>query len=274
MGLKWFGKKEQDKEPEPEPEENTIAVGMVALSSPRAPAPETVAQLLRDKHEGITPPINARMESKDGGELLTVRMGPVEGAAIFIPVPIPWPDLEGPCETAWWWPEATEMMRSHSAHAIVTLIPGGDDIFFNSLMVTKLAAAVAEAGDGVGVYWGAGTVVHPVTDFAEHAAAATLDDLPLNLWVDFRVQRISETHTRLLTTGMESLNGPELEIAPVPVEPLELLDFAVGVADYVLTSGAQFKSGQTIGRTEDEKYRISFTRSMWERPGKVMRLEL
>ena len=28
-----------------------------------------------------------------------------------MPAPIPWSNLEGPCATAWWWPDATEKMK-------------------------------------------------------------------------------------------------------------------------------------------------------------------
>ena len=39
--------------------------------------------------------------------------GDAHCAVSLMPAPIPWPELEGPCATAWWWPQATERMRAH-----------------------------------------------------------------------------------------------------------------------------------------------------------------
>ena len=61
----------------------------------------------------------------------------------------------------------------------------------------------------VGIYWGAGTLVHSPEQFIEDAAQMTRDELPLNLWVDFRPQRNPDQTLGIFTTGMASRSATE-----------------------------------------------------------------
>ncbi|MDI7277294.1 MAG: DUF4261 domain-containing protein [Anaerolineae bacterium] len=252
---------------------NAVALAMVALSEPRLPTPEALQAYLSD-NLGLAVRVEAARAGDGGLSSLALDMGSSRGFVGLMPVPIPWPELEGPCATAWWWPEATEVMRAHRAHAVVSVVGPGEDLIESFLVLTRLAAGVAATADCAGVYWGAGTVVHPAQGFVEKARQASRDDLPLMLWVDFRVQRTAPGTYRLFTTGLEALNEMEIEIGPVERKPQELLDLAYATAHYVLTSGATVCDGHTIGRSEAERVRIRFARSMWGGHGKVVRLEM
>ncbi len=41
--------------------------------------------------------------------------------------PIPWFDLEQPCATAWYWPEAAVSLRHHQAHILVAVFSEPED---------------------------------------------------------------------------------------------------------------------------------------------------
>lgn len=245
---------------------------MVALYEPHLPTPDQYQQCLERHFPDLPHPI--RVSREEGLQALTVEMGSIEGIMAIVPAPIPWSDLEGPCLTAWWWPEAAEKLKEHTAHSIVTLLKRTDDVVTNYLIVTQLAACLAATTNCAGVYWGAGTVVHAPASFVEQSRNASRNNLPLSLWIDFRVQKTPDGKYQLLTTGLSSLNKREIEIAPCHLRPVELLKLGHDIAHYVITSAVEIRDGDTIGRSASEKIRTKFVRSMWDRQEEVMRLEM
>jgi len=61
----------------------------------------------------------------------------------LMPAPIPWSALEGPCATAWWWPEATEKMKHHHSHIILALAGESGNLVQRHVTLTHFTAAVA-----------------------------------------------------------------------------------------------------------------------------------
>jgi hypothetical protein len=188
---------------------------------------------------------------------LTTRELEVDGSKIvagLIPAPIPWPELEGPCATAWWWPGATEVCRSSTAHALVFLEEAALDAIECSLRVTKATSQLLQSTpDALGVYWGAGTVVQPRDIFIEQAGAASREQLPLHLWVDFRVQAHDDGSHLFVTTGLEAL---------------------FNIAHYLCDKGLVLKDGDTIGLSATEKKRVRHRPSLWGRAEPVLWLEI
>lgn len=253
---------------------NTVALTMVALYEPLLPSPTDYRQFLEQYFPDASQPVSVEPVQEGVFQALSVKTGGIEGIVALIPHPIPWSDLEGPCAIAWWWPEAAEKLDHHQAHAIVTLLNQTNDMITNYLVVTKWTACLAATTRAAGVYWGAGTVVHSPERFIEQSRHAHPQSLPLELWIDFRIQQTFDGQYQLLTTGLASLNTREIEIAPCTLSPVELLGLEYDIAHYMLTSGAEFRDGHTSGRSASEKIHIRFTRSIWDRPGEVMRLEM
>lgn len=200
--------------------------------------------------------------------LLTITVDGFTAAAALAPRPIPWSQLEGPCATAWYWPEATETLRSHTQHLMLTLIDEGGSPIVKSSHLTRLAAAIADCASSVAVFWGPSCLVHPPAAFIEQATQMTDDDLPLFIWVDFRVeQRIADGQllkdgqpgegdrsndggVRLYTTGLAALGRAEIEVDQFHGPPQELLEHVYNVAHYELAQNKEIGDGDTIGLTD------------------------
>jgi hypothetical protein len=70
-------------------------------------------------------------------------------------------------------------LPSAKAHAIVFLKDERLDLFERNLRLTEAVALLLRAMPAaVGVYWGAGTLVHPRESFFEQARTATRELLP------------------------------------------------------------------------------------------------
>ena len=130
----------------------------------------------------------------------------------LLPAPIPWSSLEGPCETAWWWPEAGARLRDHNSHLLVVLAGENGDPVRRSIALTHLTAAAAAHVDAAGVYWGGGRLVHDPRVFLEEARSTSPEKLPLHLWIDLRIEQNDDRTLRLFTTGMKALGKMEIEI--------------------------------------------------------------
>ena len=63
-----------------------------------------------------------------------------------------------------------------------------------------------------GIYWGNGTLVYQTDFFSDSCRDATLDNLPLPLWIDFRVEKNDDNSLRFFTTGMNAFGEKEIEI--------------------------------------------------------------
>ena len=198
-------------------------LAMVALNTPSLPEAADLTRGLKTI-PGIAIDLDS-VQAKEG--TLVFGLGKDNAAVALMPVPIPWSNLEGPCATAWWWPEATERMKNHNSHILVALVGDTGNLIQRHIMLTHLTAAVASHTDAAGIYWGGGTLVHDPQVFIEQARNLSPDSLPLHLWIDFRVEPNDDGSSRLFTTGMKAFGKAEIEIPHSRKQPAEVVDFAM-----------------------------------------------
>ncbi|QDT00021.1 hypothetical protein HG15A2_33560 [Adhaeretor mobilis] len=176
-------------------------------------------------------------------------------AITLVEQPVPWQQLEGPCETARYWPEAVATLKDHQAHLMVTLIDEGTKSLDKSIALTQLVAAtVAASESATGVFWGPGRLVHPRDGFLGQAEQVQPENLPLFLWIDFRVEKVEADGTetvRLYTTGLEALGQTEIEVDQFNGTPQELLEYAYNIAHYLLIGSKAVEDSHTIGLTDE-----------------------
>lgn len=244
-------------------------VAMIALSSPVFPDQNQLFDFLKS----TWPETPLAKDISNNDQTLTFDLGKAIAAVSLMPAPIPWEELEGPCATAWYWPEATQALKDHKYHLIVALMKSPFDTIDTTLLFTKLVASVAASVKADGIYWGAGTLVHCPETFIEQSKEMSQEYLPLYLWIDFRVQKGNIEKYTLFTTGMESLGFMEIEILNSECEPSLLIDRAYNIAHYLLDNGPILKDGNTIGLSEEEKILVRHVPSIFEASRKVYRLE-
>jgi hypothetical protein len=165
-------------------------------------------------------------------------------------------------------------MRGHNSHLLVALGgESGDAAVRRSVALTHLTAAVAAHVDAAGIYWGGGALVHDPQVFLEEARNTSPQNLPLHLWIDFRIESNDDGTLRLFTTGMRAFDTMEIEIPRSRHEATEVFDFAYAIADYILSRGAEIRDGHTVGRCEDEKIPAAHAPSLLDSTMTVLRLD-
>lgn len=204
---------------------------------------------------------------------LSIVSGGETFAISVIDAPFPWSDLEGPCSTAWWWPEATARCRPARAHAIVAAVGAASDAIDSRLGLTRVVAALLRSSPlAVGVYWGGAACIVATDEFLSHAARASRDRVPLPIWVDLRIERDPRAGWRCVTTGLRALDLMEVEAFGDTEDPRELADVVLAAAHYVCDNGPVLEAGQTFGRSGEEQLTIAHGASVWQRAGPVLRL--
>lgn len=251
-------------------------IALVPLAEAALPAADALLTELA-RHDTENPP---RLSSQTDASINLVWSPDAEGAGeatanvTLVDRPIPWSQLEGPCATAWYWPEAESALRQHPAHLFVTLHDEQTQAIAQATRLTRLCCALGDTAPAVGIVWGASGAVHEPHAFAQLAGESTTDNLPLNLWIDFRVYELEgRPGFGLFTTGLNSLGHRELEVPQFSGDPQHLVGGVYNVTHYLLEKDARLKDAEVIGLPDGAEVTVYEEQSMIDPEQEVVRLE-
>ena len=250
-------------------------LALIALAEEQLPTATAIAEELTQRFPDCLA-FTATSES-DGG--ITFTFGDATGNVTLVDRAIPWEQLEGPCEVAWYWPAAADALRSHASHLFVTLLDGAGDPIAKATHLTQLSTAITAVAPAVGVVWGPSSMVHKPADFATVASEMSTENLPLHLWVDFRVVQLPEENSfTLFTTGLEMLGHREFEVTRFIGDPQLLASAVYNVAHYVLSEipgkgRPVLKDGEAIGLPDEKQVNVRIEPSQYDPEQEVVRLD-
>jgi hypothetical protein len=165
-------------------------------------------------------------------------------------------------------------MPPHSAHVVVTTAGAPADVALLDTLQrhTRIVTAAAVAFGAIGVYEGNARATHPTPFYVN---VATTSKRPLMLWTGVSIAREPNGRTSILTLGMENTVGvPDMLITAAPGAGNEALAFAFDMLAYVVDRGAPLPDGDTIGRSAEEKLRVTYVASPVDSTRRVVRIDL
>ncbi len=178
------------------------------------------------------------------------------GGLIFLMLmPVPHPDVasmqQGPTS-----PPIEDMLAA-KAHFVVSGLEIAGDVRAHDLLLANVMGAVIENTSAIAVMLGHGLVFHRAELYAEMAALGVeTGELPPEIAVDITTARESETHMSFLTHGLARLDREELYIT-CAVTGKGALGFVFDMVRGLLADPPMnLPTGDTIGRTADEKIQI------------------
>lgn len=251
---------------------NRPLVVMVLLREPAMPDPEAIASCLESR---CGERYHVRWDGPVEGQADHSRIFTVNGQSVkmgLIPGPVPQAAWEAACARNAFWPEGTEVCRQHRAHLIVAFQGDWGDPIRRHLLLTDFVAALSEAADALAVLWGPLGVIQPAEYFREHAAQASTDDLPLQLWVNFILMRDADKQF-VVTSGLDAFGVREVEGSSSRMQPFDLVGRVFDAAYYLCTHGPVMNDGDTFGCSDAEQIPVRHTNSVLDRPGPVIRLD-
>jgi len=248
-----------------------LAIAFVALRKITVPSTQEIEKALKSSF-----PEKTRIESiQIDGDKKDITFS-VDGELCIIALmefPISWGDLEGPCATSWLWKDATEQMKQQKAHLIVTFSGTKGTQIERCITLTKILSAATKAFDSVGIYWGPGSVVLSNELIQDQASSAAPDDPPLLAWVEFRVQHNEDKTVNILTTGLNYFGCMDIEVIRSQKTASEIMKMVMSVATMQL-GGDVFKDGDTVGPDKETKIKTHHAKSFWDRPEKILKIDM
>jgi hypothetical protein len=169
-------------------------------------------------------------------------------------------------------------MAQQQGHLIVTALSPEetpDPVEQRKVLTQVTASVVATCEGALGVYWGdAGHLIgHDL--FVAIATDMLPNNVPLPLWVDFRVGPVDHESGLSFgfTDGLEELGLMELVTQNATDSPGELRERLMSIADYLVTNGMVFEHGHTVGEDEDERITVRIGSSPFGHEGDVIELD-
>jgi hypothetical protein len=253
------------------------AGAMVLLRRPTPPDAEGMARFLNRSCRG-----SAEMERVEAQpKSLRFDYAGMAATVGLSDLPVPWPEVGAACKASRMWPGASDALRGHVAHVLVSLGSGGKDLVDKQMRLTELVAAAVDdlADHAAGVYWRTAGLTHEPDSFIAMAKEMTREALPLELWVDFRLSANPDRTFNLATTGLTRLGQPELEVRSAK-RPAEVVhETAFNVAHYLLDKSGGlpvevFRDGETMDLSDAGTVTVRVGPSLLDKTRSVIRLEM
>jgi len=178
---------------------------------------------------------------------------------MHINAPVPDGDIEGTAKYAYNWVSATDDLKDHRSHVIIALMDSDSGPVSRFKLLTNLICC-GLTDDAIGVYNGGQSLLTAKKEYLESAALMSDDTLPLNLWIYFGL-RSAQSLSNGYTYGLSAFNKTELEIVNSGKSLEDVYSFLYNAAHYSLLTGAEFKSGETLGGSAEQKIQISYSRA-------------
>lgn len=161
------------------------------------------------------------------------------------------------------------------AHLMLTALGLSGDERARDARMAALTAAVIDHVPAVGAMLGHGVVFHKAALFRDMAKLGVEQGgLPPEIAVDITAARESETHMSFLSHGMVRYGREEFYVT-CPIQGKGALDFMFSMIRWLYTDPTKhLPTGETVGRTADEKIRIQRVPSPTGRGPEVIRLDL
>ncbi len=245
-----------------------LALSFILLSEQAEPSESNIQGFVAASWPGL-PPVNNYSASEGS---ITFDIGGTQVALGIVPAPFPWSDLEGPCATSILWKDAENTVKAHKAHIIVTVRGELEPIELSKILTQVTAATMHATATALGVYWGNATLLVPKAIFNDFAVEILPNDLPLPIWVDFRVGSNENGRSSGFTTGMIALGHMEFETDNCPESPGELRERFLTLCGYLLENGPVIRDGNTVGANAEEKIHVVYSKSKFGCKEKIMRL--
>ena len=195
------------------------------------------------------------------------------GDVILAPIPMPIATGEVEAAAALSLASFSSMpgLAPHAAHVIVTFrdlarrSPAAE-----AQLLAEVTAAVAHVTGAVGVYWGMGHVAHPAAFFID---AVRELNLPLPALTGLSIARDGRGLS-ILGVGMEQFGLPNMLVLADKAQGNEAMEFLLDMQGYVLKREKPLPDGDTVGRTAEERFQVSYVPSPTDASVQVVQVDM
>lgn len=212
----------------------------------------------------------------DTGEqdVFQFRVDDREDLSIFVaamPAPIPTDEADESARFSLGMIGGRFEVDPHQAHFLVTTLSSEEDSVDSLTLHTRAVAAIAEAHDAAGIYEGNACATHPTPFYID---VARTNELPVMLWTGVSIASEGPDRFGLLTLGMGQFELPNLLLSGPNADANELIGFAFDLLAYLIRRGEPIAEGETIGRSEEERFTVRYVPSPIVEGEQVARVDI
>ncbi len=196
------------------------------------------------------------------------------GFISFVGAPYPFTQLDGTLKYAWHWPKVDEIIRNHEQQVLINLMTdlGGHTQLEKSILLSKLVASVLKEIDGMGVIWASSKAMNSKQSFIDQVEDIE-EILPINLWVAFKFDKISDEESKIVSKGMELFDLMEIEMVENNENLMKTFEFVYSLADYLIRRGNIIKDGDIIDELYGKKVVAEYIDSTENKDCKVLKIK-
>ncbi|MFD1886682.1 DUF4261 domain-containing protein [Paenibacillus wenxiniae] len=225
------------------PEPASLLLGFVLLDRAEFPAEQIIANMREEwgiQIEGLEPDDN-----------MVFQLADMQVALAYMPGPIPDREVEETCKYNILWPEGEQVVSTHQAHVIVTVM-GVTDPLLGHALFTQLAASVLQLEHAIAYY--APPMVVSAQNYVEGAQMLKEQELPVQLWV-FLGMYTNEDRTGncSYTVGLKNFGKDEMEIIDSKQDLGDVFELMLNITTYVVGSNVVLSDGETLGYSAEHK---------------------
>lgn len=160
------------------------------------------------------------------------------------------------------WTDGMKPLDGHQAHMIFasTSMSDTSEAMNVAIDLTYAIGATAMAPEFVAGLWSDSLLIQNSETWLDECAEASLEYLPLILWIRPYLFKEDDGTLSAATAGMRGLGHFELEIRNSELEPIEILNELFVFARYCLGSGNTVRHGETIGMSAEHKLRVRISK--------------
>lgn len=188
-----------------------------------------------------------------------------------IPNRIPKDEVEKTAELNYYWENGVDETAKHKGHIILYIMKAGKNPVKENLLFSKIASAVMNNSNSLGIYIGGRTLVLRKDFYQNNVELMDNEDLPLYNWIFFGLVKENNKQS-VYTYGLADFGKIDMEIVESDNSLEELNEMMFNLTHYVIAFDVTLKEGETIGLSEDQKLKISKSKGHFL-DGKTLKVE-
>lgn len=196
----------------------------------------------------------------DGGRLFVMAIDAPHPDAAAMPRTVTSPD--------------PEMIAAAGAHIIVTVMGNGLDTKAGDGLLARLTAAVCNTTPAIGAMLSHGVAFHRSDVFAGMVKELGAGEVPVWVSIDITLGPEPDGRVSALTHGMSRYGREDFYVLGTPDEARNIFDIARMMSTWMATSDKVLPTGDTVGRTPEERLTVQRVPSPMQDGHVVVKLEL
>jgi hypothetical protein len=239
-------------------------IAYVLLDAAKPLDPAAVIAALRQRYPNQpVEPMTGSAATGQAPETMMLRCAGVPLVVLAMAMPLPEEEWKLPAMRVFsQWPDGPSVFAGHKTHLVVSTFSEPSDRLLSARSIAAVVGALISVLPGCSAVLWENLVAHAAEtwEVMSRDAFAPYPAFPYPLWVSLHPFKDGDK-IGLISFGLMSFVGREIELEPHNITPAEATNKAAGLAVYLMQHGPVLKDGATFGATPAERILVRHVQS-------------